>query len=110
MASRSATRALRSSLKQLATPIAHRRTFIAAMNAARPGAVAGPRAAVSLPLQHARGVKTIDFAGTKETVYGVHFFKWGGESTANLANRARGLASGEAPCESRHSWPSFEVR
>lgn len=69
MASRGATRALRSSLKQLATPIAQRRAFAAAVNAARTGANAAPRA-VSVPFQQRRGVKTIDFAGTRETVYG----------------------------------------
>ena len=68
MACRGASRAFRSSLKSLATPVAQRRTFIAAVNAAK---CAAPRAAVTVPFQQRRGVKTIDFAGTKETVYGM---------------------------------------
>ncbi|KKY22120.1 putative ketol-acid reductoisomerase [Diplodia seriata] len=55
---------------QLAAPAVQRRTFVSALNAATKGAVAAaPRAAVSIPKQQARGMKTIDFAGTKEVVY-----------------------------------------
>lgn len=51
--------------KQLSAPA--RRTFVSALNAsARPTAA---RAAVA-STQQVRGVKTIDFAGTKEDVYG----------------------------------------
>lgn len=66
MASRTFTRALRSPLaKQLSAPA--RRTFVSALNAsARPTAA---RAAVAA--QQVRGVKTIDFAGVKEDVYGM---------------------------------------
>ena len=72
MASRSFTKALRSPLaRQVAAPAVQRRTFVAAAGAvrasfaqARPAAVAGPAQ------QQTRGVKTIDFAGTKEDVYG----------------------------------------
>jgi ketol-acid reductoisomerase len=66
MASRQFSRALRSPLaKQFAAPA--RRTFVSAVNAAgrRPAA----RAAVAAS-QQVRGVKTIDFAGTKEKVFG----------------------------------------
>lgn len=65
MASRTFSRALRSPLaKQLRAP-AHR-TFVSALNAsARPTAARAVAAA-----QQVRGVKTIDFAGTKEDVYG----------------------------------------
>ena len=66
MASRQISRALRSPLaKQFNAPA--RRTFVSAINAAsrRPAA----RAAVAVS-QQVRGVKTIDFAGTKEVVYG----------------------------------------
>jgi ketol-acid reductoisomerase len=68
MASRTLTRALRSPLaKQLSAPA--RRTFVSALNAsARPTA----RAAVA-SAQQVRGVKTIDFAGVKEDVYGMPF-------------------------------------
>ncbi|KAF2436543.1 ketol-acid reductoisomerase [Tothia fuscella] len=66
MASRNAGRALRSSIAQLVKPAVQRRSFVAAANAARAGA---PKAAVSTSFQQTRGVKTIDFAGTKEDVY-----------------------------------------
>lgn len=72
MASRTASRALRASAKQLAAPAVQRRTFVSALNAATKGAAAAaPRAAVTLPKQQVRGVKTIDFAGVKEDVYGI---------------------------------------
>lgn len=66
MASRTFSRALRSPLaRQLSAPA--RRTFVSAINAsARPTA----RAVVVASTQQVRGVKTIDFAGTKEDVYG----------------------------------------
>ena len=66
MASRAFSRALRSPLaKQFNAPA--RRTFVSALNAAarRPAA-----RAVVASAQQVRGVKTIDFAGTKEDVYG----------------------------------------
>ncbi|TID17027.1 ketol-acid reductoisomerase [Venturia nashicola] len=66
MASRNASRALRSSLTQLAKPAVQRRAFVAAANAVRSTA---PKAAVSTSFQQTRGVKTIDFAGTTEKVY-----------------------------------------
>ena len=66
MASRQFSRALRSPLaKQFSAPA--RRTFASAVNAAARRPVA--RAAVAA--QQVRGVKTIDFAGTKEKVYGM---------------------------------------
>ena len=53
--------------KQLSAPA--RRTFVSALNAsARPTA----RAAVA-SAQQVRGVKTIDFAGVKEDVYGMNY-------------------------------------
>jgi len=70
MASKHTSRALRSSVKQLTAPIVQRRTFIAASNAVRAGAAAAPKAAATTPFQQTRGIKTIDFAGTKETVFG----------------------------------------
>jgi ketol-acid reductoisomerase len=67
MASRTFSRALRSPLaKQLSAPA--RRTFVSALNAsARPNAA---RAAIAST--QVRGVKTIDFAGVKEDVYGMY--------------------------------------
>ncbi|KAF1957144.1 ketol-acid reductoisomerase [Byssothecium circinans] len=65
MASRPAARVLRQATRQLVAPAVQRRTFVSALSAAR----ATPKAAVTASFQQARGVKTIDFAGTKETVY-----------------------------------------
>lgn len=71
-APRTATKALRSSFaKQLASPQTQRRTIVSALNAAaRPAVVKA--AAKPFAAQQVRGVKTIDFAGHKETVYGTH--------------------------------------
>ena len=73
MASRPAARALRQSARQLAAPAVQKRTFVSALNAARSGVAAAPKAAVASSFQQVRGIKTIDFAGTKETVYGSFF-------------------------------------
>jgi ketol-acid reductoisomerase len=64
MASKTLPRALRLSTR-VAVP---RRTFVTAVRA-RPSAAtaSAARSAVVVPV---RGVKTIDFAGTKEKVYG----------------------------------------
>ena len=70
MASRPAARALRQTARQLAAPAVQRRTFVSALNTARAGVAAAPKAAVTSSYQQVRGIKTIDFAGTKETVYG----------------------------------------
>jgi len=72
MASRSFSKALRSPLgRQLASPTVQRRTFVSAINAAvRPTAVAAARAVAAPAQQQVRGVKTIDFAGSKEDVWG----------------------------------------
>jgi ketol-acid reductoisomerase len=63
MASRPAARALRQTARQLAASPAQKRTFVSALRAA-------PKAAVTSQFQQTRGIKTIDFAGTKETVFG----------------------------------------
>ena len=73
MASRSASKALRSSFtKQLTSPTVQRRTFVSAFNAAtRPlNAAAVTKPAFAGAVQQVRGMKTIDFAGHKETVFG----------------------------------------
>jgi ketol-acid reductoisomerase len=73
MASRRAPQALRSSLSQLAKNSAStgaRFTPLLASRAALP-AVART-AASSVSVQQTRGLKTIDFAGTKEDVYGMN--------------------------------------
>lgn len=68
MASKSFARSLRAASKQAKAPTQafQRRSFVSAL-ASRP--VVTPRAAI-VPVQQTRGVKTIDFAGTKEDVYG----------------------------------------
>jgi ketol-acid reductoisomerase len=70
MASKSFTKALRAPLaRQLASPAVQRRTFVAASSLVRATAVKA-RPAVAGLVQQTRGVKTIDFAGTKEEVFG----------------------------------------
>ncbi|KAK5168107.1 Bifunctional acetohydroxyacid reductoisomerase [Saxophila tyrrhenica] len=66
MASKNASRALRSSLRQLSAPRIQQRTFAAAVSAARP---AWQKAATPAFVQQSRGMKTVDFAGDKEVVY-----------------------------------------
>jgi ketol-acid reductoisomerase len=79
MASRTASKALRSSASRQLTaqaPASARRSFVTAVNGSgrRATALAASRlggyGAVAAPIQQARGVKTIDFAGVKEKVYG----------------------------------------
>ncbi|KAK3988636.1 6-phosphogluconate dehydrogenase [Cladorrhinum sp. PSN332] len=68
-ASRSFSKALRSPMaRQLVTPAVQRRTFVAAAGLVRASAVAAARSA-PVARQQTRGVKTIDFAGSKEDVY-----------------------------------------
>ena len=71
MASRAVANALRTSTaKQLILPVVQRRTLATALNVARPLTAAAPRAAFARAVYQTRGMKTIDFAGHKETVYG----------------------------------------
>jgi ketol-acid reductoisomerase len=72
MASRSFSRALRTGLvRQSVAPAIQRRTFIAAVIAARADVSGVTRASKLGPTQQIRGVKTIDFAGHKEQVFGM---------------------------------------
>lgn len=71
MSSRTASRTLRAALKQAQRPaVQQQRTYLsAALNAARTTGVKQlPRASVAA--QQVRGVKTVDFAGDKEKVFG----------------------------------------
>lgn len=74
MASRSFSKVARGPLaRQLAAPAAaaQRRSFVAAAGLTRATAVAAARTALAGPAQQqVRGVKTIDFAGHKEQVWG----------------------------------------
>nr|OQO21915.1 Ketol-acid reductoisomerase, mitochondrial [Rachicladosporium sp. CCFEE 5018] len=70
MASKNASRALRSSLKQLSAPRVQQRTFVSAVNAAsRPSLLPAAKTATATFQQQSRGAKTIDFAGHKEKVF-----------------------------------------
>jgi ketol-acid reductoisomerase len=69
MAARRAPQVLRASLAQVAkAPLAGAR--VATVLTARTASAVTQRAAVAGPFQQTRGMKTIDFAGTKETVFG----------------------------------------
>lgn len=62
---------MRPAARQLTKTAAQRRTFVSAMGAATRATAAVARPAFAAPFQQqTRGVKTIDFAGTKEDVYG----------------------------------------
>lgn len=71
MASRTLSKSIRSQLaRQVAAPRVQQRTFAAAARGlVRAGAVSASKPALA-PKQQVRGVKTIDFAGSKEDVYG----------------------------------------
>ena len=88
MASRPVARASRQIARQLTAPTVQKRTFVSALNAARAGVAAAPKAAVSTSFQQVRGVKTVDFAGTKETVYGRFQLSLLGRVFANALHRA----------------------
>ncbi|KAL3960914.1 hypothetical protein ACCO45_006031 [Purpureocillium lilacinum] len=71
MASRSFSKTLRANVaRQLALPRVQQRSYIAGRNLARATAAAVARPALAGPAaQQVRGVKTMDFAGSKEDVY-----------------------------------------
>lgn len=95
MASKHASRALRNSLRQLASPRVQQRTFTAAVNGSRP---ALQKAATSAFVQQTRGMKTVDFAGDKEVVYGEALqYRVLHKVDADIPFRARRLASRQAP-------------
>jgi ketol-acid reductoisomerase len=71
MASRRAPQILRSSLTQLTRTPLNGARLLPALTARAAAVTQSPT--VTLPFQQARGMKTIDFAGTKETVYGACF-------------------------------------
>ena len=72
MASRTFSKSLRAASRQLATPaVQQRAAYSVARSALRAAVTARP--AVAAGHQQVRGVKTIDFAGSKEDVYGKLF-------------------------------------
>lgn len=71
MSARGFSQAVRPVARQLTKSAAQRRTFVAAMGAATRATAAVARPALASPMQQqTRGVKTIDFAGVKEDVFG----------------------------------------
>lgn len=74
MSSRTATRAAVRALKQASRPAVQQRTFITAINAGRQTAAKQMPKAVAA--QQIRGVKTVDFAGHKEQVFGESWSSW----------------------------------
>lgn len=70
MASKSFARtALRATKQKVAAPAVPKRSFVSAP-VTRPALARTTRAIVAPVQQQTRGVKTIDFAGTKEQVFG----------------------------------------
>lgn len=71
MASKNLARTLRTATKQKATvPAISRRSFVSAV-ATRPLVAASRSSFVAPSQQQTRGLKTVDFAGVKEEVYGM---------------------------------------
>lgn len=71
MSARGFSSAVRPVARQLTKSAAQRRTFVSALGAASRATTAVARPAFASPVQQqSRGLKTIDFAGTKEDVYG----------------------------------------
>ena len=74
MASRSLGRALRApTARQFTWPLTQRRTLLLASNNAKMGATTLVKPVSGTTLHLSRGMKTIDFAGHKETVYGTSY-------------------------------------
>lgn len=73
MSSKNLVRALRAASKQkIPSQSFQKRSFVSTV-VTRPAVVANARAAFAGPTQQqTRGVKTIDFAGTKEQVFGMN--------------------------------------
>lgn len=70
MASRGFSRALRSPLARQIVAPAQRRTFVAAAGLVRAKAAVSAVMPAKIAQQQVRGVKTIDFAGSEEQVWG----------------------------------------
>lgn len=66
MASRTTPRALKASIGRLSTPTIRRQSLSTAFTVTRTARTPRP----ALICQQTRTIKTVDFAGTKETVYG----------------------------------------
>lgn len=72
MASRSFNSILRAPLsRQLISPATQRRTLFSASKYVRASLAAPLTPVINTAIQQRRGIKTIDFAGTKEVVYGM---------------------------------------
>lgn len=76
MASRTFTRTLKISLpRSLASPLAQRRSLVSAGRYVRAAATVPATSRGGSSLVFSRGMKTIDFAGHKETVYGKYKYE-----------------------------------
>ena len=83
----------RSTLRQLTSSRIQSRTFSPLLTASRTAPIAAKKA-IYLPLQHNRTLKTIDFAGQKETVYGgrgLGFFVYHTHTDPTLQSGMTGL-------------------
>lgn len=69
MASKTFVRSIRAASKQKLPAGSLQKRSYSSVLAIRPTLAAQPKAAFAAPAQQTRGIKTIDFAGTKETVF-----------------------------------------
>lgn len=74
MASQKTTKALRLALKQVKPVRVQQRAFQSVVTASRTSFA--QKAPVAAFAQQSRGLKTVDFAGSKEDVYGRHWHKY----------------------------------
>lgn len=94
MTSRSFGRTLRTPLPRLLTqPLTQRRTLVSAGGYVKAYGIVPRNTLGSSSLVFSRGMKTIDFAGHKETVYGEHILQLIVYPQSSFYARARGLAS-----------------
>lgn len=96
MASKSASRALRASLRQLKVPYVQQRSFITAVNVSSKSALLRParKAVTSAIVQQTRGKKTVDFAGDKEVVYGTQCIMVPHANGSLLTRRTQSVTTG----------------
>lgn len=103
MASRTLSRVLRSSAARQITTTIQKRTLVTTFSTAR-ATIAGTPRLSALSIQK-RGIKTVDFAGVKEEVYGMliefppTFPYSGGRNSDGWFFRTCGLAKGKTSCE-----------
>ncbi len=94
MASRGFSKALRSPLARQVVAPAQRRTFVAAASLIRAKAAVSAVVPAKLGQQQVRGVKTIDFAGSPEKVWGEFSEAMLWESEGNWSGRRHRAVAG----------------